>query len=143
MNGQPKPWSDEYLREAFEDEIKLASVHQHYRTRRYAMPSVMSKVANILPAPSRHTQAAQHPRTTVTPPLPYWRRSWSAAGHLIGELDLSIRIDADEGTVSVGTGSRRRDVTESYADHPDKDAAICAAIVRAAIRVCTEAHEMY
>ena len=74
-------------------------------------------------------------------PLPRWRRGWSAAGPLIGELGLSVRTDDEEGTVSVGTGSRRRDVTESYADHPDKDAAIWAAIVRAAIRVCTEARE--
>jgi hypothetical protein len=58
-------------------------------------------------------------------------------------MGLSVRIDLEEGTVSVGNGSRRRDVTESYADHPSKDAAIFAAIVRAAIRVCTEAREGY
>jgi hypothetical protein len=138
-----RQWEEAYLRQALEEEIELAGVHPQYRVRRYAMPSVISAVASIFPAPSRHTHASQHSRTTITPPLPHWRRSWNAAGSLVAEMGLSVRIDLEEGTVSVGNGSRRRDVTESYADHPSKDAAIFAAIVRAAIRVCTEAREGY
>jgi hypothetical protein len=136
-----KPWTEAYLRQAFEDEIELASVHPQYRVRKYAMPSTISEVTGIFPAPSRHTHASQHSRTTISWPLPHWRRSWNAAGPLIAELGLSVRPDDEEGCVSVGNGSRRRDVTESYADHPSKDAAIFAAIVRAAIRVCAEARD--
>ena len=138
-----KQWDEDYLRQAFQDEIELAGVHPHYRGRRFTMPSVMSMVVDIFPMPSRHTHASQHSRTTLTWPLPHWRRTWNSAGPLSTELGLSVRHDLEEGTVSVGTGNRRRDVTESYAEHPDKDAATFAAIVRAAIRVCTEAREIY
>ena len=145
MSGLSKPWSDEYLREAFADEIELAWAKLR---RRYVAPSQADANADLVPAPRRGSNllTAGHERLAFTPeakPLPRWRRSWGAAGPLIGELGLSVRPDDEEGTVSVGNGNRRRDVTESYADHPNKDAAICAAIVRAAIRVCAEARELY
>lgn len=145
MNGLSKPWSDEYLRQAFEDEIELAWAKLRHR---YVAPSPIDPNADLVRAPRRSTNmlTAGYERLTFAQeakPLPRWRRSWSAAGPLIGELGLSVRPDNEEGTVSVGNGNRRRDVIESYADHPSKDAAICAAIVRAAIRVCAEARELY
>jgi hypothetical protein len=145
MNGASKPWSEEYLRQAFADEIELAWAKLR---QRYVAPNPIDPSADLVRAPRRGTNliTAGHERLAFAPevkPLPRWRRSWSAAGPLIGELGLSVRPDDEEGTVSVGNGNRRRDVTESYADHPNKDAAICAAIVRAAIRVCTEARELY
>lgn len=145
MSGLSKPWSDEYLREAFADEIELAWAKLRLR---YVAPNQIDPNADLVRAPRRGSNllTAGHDRLAFTPearPLPRWRRSWSAAGPLIGELGLSVRTDDEEGTVSVGNGRRRRDVTESYADHPSKDAAICAAIVRAAIRVCTEARDLY
>lgn len=145
MSNLPKPWSDDYLRQAFADEIELAWAKLRVR---YVAPNPIDPNADLVRAPRRGTNllTAGHDRLAFTQeakPLPRWRRSWSAAGPLIGELGLSVRPDDEEGTVSVGNGNRRRDVTESYADHPNKDAAICAAIVRAAIRVCTEARELY
>ncbi len=145
MSSLSKPWSDEYLRQAFADEIELAWAKLR---QRYVEPTHLDALADLVPAPRRGTNllSAGRDRLAFTPeakPLPRWRRSWSAAGPLIGELGLSVRLDDEEGTVSVGNGNRRRDVTESYADHPNKDAAICAAIVRAAIRVCSEARELY
>lgn len=141
MNVMSKPWSDEYLQEAIADEIALAAAHPLFR-RRVTMPSVLTISVDLYPDPPKSINSFnRHFRTTPTWPLPHWRRDWRAAGVLVGELGLSIRPDEEEGTVSVGTGSRRRDVTEAYADHPDKDAAIRAAIVRAAIRFCTESRE--
>lgn len=145
MSGVSTPWSDEYLREAFTDEIELAWAKLRLR---YVAPNPIDPNADLVRAPRRGSNllTAGHERLTFAPeakPLPRWRRSWSAAGPLIGELGLSVRLDDEEGVVSVGNGNRRRDVTEAYKDHPNKDAAICAAIVRAAIRVCTEACELY
>jgi hypothetical protein len=146
MTGQRNEWSAEYLHEAFKDEIELAWAKLR---RRYVAPNPIEPRDDLRPAPRRGSSLinAGSARlmlgsTEPTAP-PHWRRSWAAAGPLIGELGLSVRTCDEEGTVSVGNGSRRRDVTESYADHPNKDAAICAAIVRAAIRVCTESREAY
>lgn len=147
MNGLSKPWSDEYLRDAFADEIALAAVHRNWFALRFDAPVVMSRSENLVPRRSRSLVGGTNHRLEfgsarpTTPP--HWRRDWAAAGSLVSLLSLSIRFDDEEGCVSVGNGSRRRDVTESYADHPDKDAAIWAAIVRAAIRMCTEARELY
>lgn len=142
MNAARIQWEGEYLKQAFADEIELAGVHPKIRARRVAMPTDLHILTELHPsAPRGHGFDTRMVRTTPAPALPRWRRSWVAAGPLIAELGLSIRQDDEEGTVSVGNGSRRRDVTESFADHPNKDAAICAAIVRAAIRVCAEARE--
>lgn len=139
MNTTRIQWAGEYLRQAIADEIELAQVKLRHRVR---MPTDLSAVMELYPDPPRgNSPFARHSRTTIGQALPRWRRSWSAAGPLATELGLAIRHDAEEGAVSVGTGSRRRDVTEAYSDHPDRDAATMAAIVRAAIRFCTEARE--
>lgn len=134
-----KQWAEKYLKEAIKDEIELARVKL---LRKALMPTSLSMSVDLIPAPKAglgmNLGAA---RQASNPPLPKWRRDWRAAGPLVGELGLSVRTDDEEGTVSVGNGNRRRDITEAYQDHPDKDAAICAAIVRAAIRICTEARE--
>ena len=141
MSVQRIRWEGEYLERAIADEIELASVHPKVR-RRVAKPAVLTQFVELFPvSPKGHGFDSLHARTTIVPPLPRWRRSWNAAGPLATELGLSIRHDQEEGTVSAGTGSRRRDVTEAYADHPDRDAATMAAIVRAAIRMCIEARE--
>ena len=141
MSTQRIQWDDEYLKAVFADEIELAFLHPKYR-RRYLLPSVLTRVSDLVPAPTKgYGFESRNARTTPAIAPPFWRRRWTAAGGLVAEMGLSIRQDNEEGTVSVGNGSRRRDVTEAFADHPDKDAAIWAAIVRAAIRVCAEARE--
>lgn len=127
MDKSPKPWTQEYLRTAIRDEVGLARLLGNT----VAMPSVITAVTELIPTKKRGYQflapASSHGA------LPAWRRSWSAAGPLSTALGLAISHDKEEGTVSAGTGGRRN-VTESYADHPSEDAATMAAIVRAAIR---------
>lgn len=138
-----KQWTDEYLASAFADEIALAKIHPQWR-RTFKAPTVQSIDAPLIYSPraSTHYTGATSPRltlsTNVVPVPPLWRRTWAAAGALSAELGLSIRYDEDEGAVSVGVGSGRRNVTEMYANHPNKDAAACTAIVRAAIQRLTD-----
>ncbi|OIJ41499.1 hypothetical protein LO55_5060 [Massilia timonae] len=143
-----KQWDDEYLKGAFADEIALAKLHPKWR-RTFKAPTTLT-----LDAPLVHVQrtstfgsSATSPRltfSTVAPQVPpHWRRSWMAAGPLSTELGLSVRHDQDDGTVSVGVGGGRRNVTEAYADHPNADAAAMAAIVRAAIQRLTELRDAH
>jgi hypothetical protein len=137
----PKQWDEAYLREAFADEIELARVKLRHKV---SMPRHIDMETTLTPdAPRYGSMNARFARTTPSFPLPRWRRTWLAAGPLIGELGLEIRHDADEGTVSVGVagGSRRRGVTEAYKDHPSRDAAVMAALVRAAIQAINEARD--
>jgi hypothetical protein len=137
----PKPWPEQYLREAIADEIELAAVHPKFHSR-VSMPSSISMETMLTPDPPKFGTAGwRNARTTPTFALPRWRRTWAAAGPLIAELSLRPWPDDEEGTVSVGYGGGRRNVTESYKDHPSKDAAVMAALVRAAIQACTEARE--
>lgn len=143
-----KQWDDEYLKEAFADEIALAKLHPKWK-RTFKAPAYlgMSESLVYVRATSTFGSSATSPRLTFSirepqvPPL--WRRSWDAAGPLSTELSLSIRHDAEERTVSVGVGSGRRNVTEAYADHPSADAATMAAIVRAAIQRLTELRDAH
>lgn len=147
MTGPAKQWDEAYLRAVFADEIALAAVHKNWFLRRFDAPTFLGQSESLVPRRSRSIVGGSNHRlefaSTRQLAPPHWRRDWVAAGSLLSQLSLNVRFDDEEGTVSVGTGSRRRDVTESYADHPDKDAAILAAIVRAAIRVCTEARDVY
>jgi hypothetical protein len=134
-----KPWDEQYLKEAITDEIALAYAKLRYRVtmpREVSMETLLTR-----DAPKYGSMNARHARTTPSYPLPRWRRSWLAAGPLIAELGLRPRPDDEEGTVSVGFGAGRRNVTEAYTDHPSKDAAVMAALVRAAIQAATEARE--
>ncbi|MBD8531519.1 MULTISPECIES: hypothetical protein [unclassified Massilia] len=120
-------WTEEYLEQAIADEIELAKAGGY------------SKVT-VPPMPTRTTAllAQSRDRLKVGTPLPRWRRDWNAAGDLIEEFNLSIRQDDEDGTVSVGIRGRRLDVTEKYADHPDKAGAILAAIVGISIQLRAE-----
>ena len=139
-------WEGSYLEGAFADEIRLAKVHPKWR-RTYKAPAVVTLDAplQLVQRAFNHFGSSHVPRQTFigTAPQvpPHWRRSWNAAGPLSTELGLSVRHDLEEGTVSVGVGSGRRNVCEAYADHPTPDAAAIAAIVRAAIQRLTEARE--
>lgn len=132
-------WNNEYLAAAFADEIALAKLHPQWR-RTFKAPSFLGMGESLIYSPRTSTfgNSASSPRLTFSTKIPqvppHWRRTWDAAGALSTELGLSIRHDADEGTVSVGVGAGRRNVTESYAEHPNADAATLAAIVRAAIQ---------
>ncbi|MBD8654154.1 hypothetical protein IFT68_00755 [Oxalobacteraceae sp. CFBP 13730] len=134
-----KQWDEDYLMEAFADEIALAKIHPLWR-RTFKAPAAPTMDAQLIYSPraSTHYTGATSPRlmlsTKIVPVPPLWRRTWDAAGPLSAYLGLSIRYDDEEGAVSVGVGSGRRNVTELYADHPSKDAAALAAIVRAAIQ---------
>jgi hypothetical protein len=142
MTGARKQWDAEYLGQVFADEIELASVHPEFFRRRYVAPSDVTRISPLQAAPTKNYRfESRDARTTPFMAPPFWRRSWTAAGELVSLLGLSIHQDLEEGTVSVGNGNRRRNATESFADHPSNDAAVWAAIVRAAINVCTEARE--
>ena len=139
-------WTQEYMKGAIRDEIALAAVHHKWGRRFTAPVSPTLETDLCLPARGYNMQSAGAQRlafSTQPKTPPRWRRNWKAAGELSTELGLSVRHDQEEKTVSVGTGNRRRDVTEHYADHPTPDAATWAAIVRAAIQVCTEARESH
>jgi len=138
----PTEWNNEYLAEAFADEIALAKLHPAWR-RTFIAPAAPAIDAPLLPTP-RHFNtfgSAHNSRLTFSTNAPrvppQWRRTWAAAGTLSAELGLSIRYCDEDGTVSVGAGGGRRNVTESYVDHPDKNAAALAAITRAAIQHLT------
>lgn len=136
-----KTWTDDYLRAAIKDEIELAKAKMR---RRVSMPSLITMMTDLYPDPPRggglvSAGAARH--TLGATPLPRWRRTWAAAGPLIGELGLEIRHDTDEGAVSVGVAGERRGITEAYRDHPSVDAAVMAALVRAATKAFTEARD--
>lgn len=143
-----KQWDDEYLKDAFADEIALAKIHPKWR-RTFKAPTTLALDAPLVyvqrttthPFSGHNARLTFSTRTPEVPPL--WRRSWNAAGPLSTELGLSVRHDQDEGTVSVGVGSGRRNVTEAYADHPNPDAAAMAAIVRAAIQRLTELRDAH
>lgn len=143
-----KQWDDEYLKEAFADEIALAKLHPKWR-RTFKAPTTLTPDAPLVyvqrttthPFSGHNSRLSFSTRTLEVPPL--WRRSWDAAGPLSTELGLSVRHDQDEGTVSVDLGSGRRNVTEAYADHPSPDAAALAAIVRAAIQRLTELRDAH
>lgn len=141
MSMTNKPWTDDYLRQAIKDEIELAKAKMR---RRVSMPSLITMMTDLYPDPPRGSGlvsagAARH--TLGASPLPRWRRSWSAAGPLIGELGLEIRHDTDEGLVSVSVAGERRGITEEYREHPSVDAAVMAALVRAATKAFNEARE--
>lgn len=143
-----KQWDNEYLAEAFADEIALAKLHPKWK-RAFKAPTELVIDAPLVYVRATKTfgSSATSPRltfSTMTPPTPpYWRRSWGAAGPLSTELGLSIRHDAEEMTVSVGVGNGRRNVTEAYADHPSPDAAAMTAIVRAAIQRLTDVRDAH
>jgi hypothetical protein len=131
----PKQWDDAYLKECAEDEIELAHL---MKFGKFAAPAGLARDTVLVPVAAKggFFGASSSPRTRLGSigELPRWRRDWTAAGELSTQAGLSIRHDEEDGTVSVGTGNRRRDVTERYEDHPSKDAATWAAIVRAAIQ---------
>lgn len=133
-------WTQKYLKEAIDDEIALAKAKHGGRITRPANITVFTELVFAAPARTHHGGATS-PRTTGAKTISPWRRDWRAAGHLATELRLNIRHDVDEGTISVDNGSRRRSITEAYADHPGMDEAVVAAIVRAAIQIYTELRE--
>lgn len=140
-------WTQKYLKEAITDEIALAAVHPRWN-RRYTAPTSPTLETDLAPPARRGgnllSAGGQRLAFSTQPKAPpRWRRNWKAAGELSTELGLNTRHDREEGTVSVGTGNRRRDVTEAYADHPTPDAATWAAIVRAAIQLITEQREAH
>jgi hypothetical protein len=134
MSQLQKPSSEHYLRDANRDEITLARAKFGVTV---AMPTFFGESTPLTAEPSkmRGTVKPGMHRLALGGPalLPKWRREWSAAGPLATELGLAIVHDLEEGTVSVGAGARRRNVTEAYTDHPTPDDATRAAIVRSAI----------
>ena len=80
-------WDDEYLKDAFADEIALAKIHPAWR-RTYKTPATLTLDAPLvyMPRTTTHPFSGHNSRltfSTKTPELPpHWRRSWSAAGPL-------------------------------------------------------------
>ena len=137
-----KTWTQEYLKEAMRDEIALAALLNHGKCKMPARPTMYEPVVRISAARIGHGTLGSSWGDNPAP-IPQWRRNWSSAGSLISKLALKISNDTDEGTVSVGASDRRRSVTEAYADHPSVDAAIWAAITRAAIALLTEMRDSH
>lgn len=135
MIKAPKPWDEAYLKECAADEIDLARLLKHGK---FAAPAGMTRDTLLVRvvATSGFSGAANNSRTRLGSigELPRWRRDWIAAGELSTQLGLSTHHDQDEGTVSVSFGSRRRNVTERYEDHPSVNAATWAALTRGAIQ---------
>jgi hypothetical protein len=131
----PKPWDKAYLEECAADEIELARLLKHGK---FAAPAGMARDTLLVrvAAGRGFSGAASNPRTRLGAigELPRWRRDWIAAGELSTQMGLNTHHDQAEGTVSVSFGSRRRNVTERYEDHPSANAATWAAITRAAIQ---------
>lgn len=123
-----------------QDEIALAALYAAWRLQRYAIPADLSEDADLCLAPRRGRSPNSPGMSRLTFSAapsgspPHWRRDWLAAGELSTKLGLSIHQDPEDGSVSVSAGSRRRNVTERYEDHPSPDAATWAAITRAAIQ---------
>jgi len=128
-------WPQAYLESAIDDEIALAkAMHPGAKILRPGLITPVTQLTFDYPRRT-HGTSTHNARTGSGGYIAPWRRDWRAAGPLIAEFDLRILPDTDEGTVSVGTGGGRRNVTEEIADHPDKDAAIIAAMVRFATQL--------
>lgn len=134
-------WTQKYLKEAINDEVELAKLLGFGKVTRPATLTMYAMLNRAGAARTGHGTLGSDLGGSA--PLPQWRRNWSSAGPLIGKLMLKISHDQDEGTVSVGASDRRRNVTEAYADHPSVDAAIWAAIARAAIALLTEMRDSH
>ena len=130
-------WPQQYLEQAIDDEIALADAMHGMKVARPAYITTVTELQATRPSRT-YFSSREHPRTSSARTLDQWRRKWRAAGPLIGLLGLNVHADDDEGVVSVGVGGRRRNVSEAYADHPGKDEAVVAAIVRAAIQALNE-----
>ena len=123
-------WPQDYLERAIDDEIALAkAMHPGAKIARPAIASPVTQLTFEYPRRT-HGTSTHNARTAPGGYIEQWRRGWQFAGPLIAQFDLRISYDQDEGTVSVGTGGGRRNVTEEIGEHPDKDAATIAAIVR-------------
>ena len=133
-------WTQKYLKEAMADEVALAGLLKFGKCKLPARPSMFDPIVRVSAARAGHGTLGSGLGGSAAL-IPQWRRNWSSAGPLIGKLALKIGHDHDEGTVSVGASDRRRSVTEAYADHPSVDAAIWAAITRAAIQLLTDARD--
>ena len=95
-----KQWDNEYLAEAFADEIALAKLHPKWR-RAFKAPALLGMSESLVYVRATRTfgSSATSPRLTFSvkePQLPpHWRRTWEAAGPLSTELGLSVRHDAE------------------------------------------------
>lgn len=132
-------WTQKYLKEAITDEIALAALLGHGKVTRPATLTQFTLLQRGTARAGRGTLGLDSSAGISS--LPNWRRAWGGAGPLISKLSLKISHDLDEGSVTVGASDRRRSVTEEYKDHPSVDAAIWAAIVRAAIQLLTDARD--
>jgi hypothetical protein len=137
-----KEWTQQYLRECMADEAALAPLLTKWRNRRFTVPSSgLTLTSTLLPAAARGRPMTSPgaSRLTFSAPAPSlppaWRRNWEAAGDLSVDLGLTVSHDPEDGSVSVGAGGRRRNVSELYEDHPSKAAATWTAIVRAAVQL--------
>lgn len=133
-------WTQKYLKEAISDEIELAKLLNYGKLVRPAAPTMYTLLQRG-GGPRTARGALGSGGEAGTSAIPMWRRNWSAAGALISKLHLQLKHDLGEGTVSAGASDRRRAVTEEFKDHPSVDAAIWAAVVRAAIQLLTEARD--
>jgi hypothetical protein len=138
MNQALQPWTDAYLRAAIRQEVDLARAMGHV----VAVPNLVTAVTTLRPTTKRGYKFMPPSYRPGDDGLPFWRRNWNAAGPLSTDLGISVIHDPHEGTVSAGAGGGRRNITESYADHPSPDAATWAAIVGAAIRLLEAQNSM-
>ncbi|WP_137171404.1 hypothetical protein [Massilia sp. HP4] len=126
-------YDTEYLSQAIDEEIELLLLDRKIVVRK---PSVVWRDSPLYEQREPYREGRWCGFAPA--PLPAFRRNQRDAGALAIKHALSVRHDYEECTVTVGYGTGRRGVTEHYGAHPDRDAAIMAAITRAAIQMLTE-----
>ncbi|GAB3416812.1 hypothetical protein NX774_12050 [Massilia agilis] len=127
-----KSMDQAYLRALFADEVELAGLLKYYKV---SMPPDLTPTTWLYPK-RRDTSGA---RDAI--PVPRWRREWQSAGPLLGRYGLSIAQNTVEGSVTAFSRTATQSVTERFADHPDEQLAIMAAIVRTVI-LCLQGVEI-
>lgn len=121
--GAPIEINPDYLRAVFDDESRLGRL---LRWGDIEVPRELTPNGWLWGNRGEQGLAARMARTY----LPRWRRDWSSAGSLIAPCGLNILQGDDTVAVTARTGPA---VVAVCADYPSRDAALWAAICKAAI----------
>jgi hypothetical protein len=113
-----------YLREVFDDEVKLAGL---LRWGNVEVPTTLTCNAWLWGTHGGERGLAARLAKTF---LPRWRRCWSSAGELVALCGLNILQGRESVSVTARSGPA---VVANFADHPSQDAAIRAAMCKVAI----------
>lgn len=121
--GAPVESDPDYLRAVFDDEVQLGHL---LRWGRIDLPKDLTPNAWLWGNRGETGLSARMARTY----LPRWRRDWNSAGSLVVRCGLNIQQGEQTVAVTARTGPA---VVLAFADYPSQDAAIWAAMCKAAI----------